>query len=541
MSCPAANPGTRHPRIRPQSQYGSIGRVLLVMTFVMTRLSLFGGEPTLDALYPPGIAPGTTNEITLTGKFDPWPPKFWISSALANRTQHWSRSGPCASALDVTISTGTNKARVSFAVASHAPPGPRLLRIYNDEGVSDPRIFVIGAGKEILEAEDNNHFAKAQRMDALPATINGLLAKGGDVDSFAVHVPSGRWLEARVDSHVLMSKLDAVIRLVNRDGLQLDWNHDFTSMDPRILWRADTDADVVVQVYGFPHPATSAVTLYGGDSAIYRLHLQLHPHRPAPVTRALLPTPDVKTLPLSLCRTILSGDEEDRFQFKASKDDVIEAQVIAAATGSPLDAWLRIEDAEGKQLARNDDAENSRDPVLEWKAPNDATYTVAIGSLTHRGGEDFHYRLELNRVSPDYRASLSSSALSIKAGATNALKFKVERLRGHTNELTARLGGLPEGVSALATNLPAKGGDFEISIVASTNAAPFSGPIHLYVLDQNSREERLIEHALTSRSIDNGVPQGYLTLLVESIDHCWLTVRREKEKAEDAEQAGKKS
>ena len=111
-------------------------------------------------------------------------------------------------------------------------------------------------------------------------TINGRLEKGGDVDSFAVRVKAGQWLDARVDSYTIMSKLDGVLRLVTTNGQQLAWNHDFATLDPRLIWRAESNIDAVVQVYGFPHPATSDVKLYGGDSAFYRLHVAAHDRNP---------------------------------------------------------------------------------------------------------------------------------------------------------------------------------------------------------------------------------------------------------------------
>ena len=35
--------------------------------------------PTIDALYPAGAERGSTNTLTASGKFDPWPPKVWLS------------------------------------------------------------------------------------------------------------------------------------------------------------------------------------------------------------------------------------------------------------------------------------------------------------------------------------------------------------------------------------------------------------------------------------------------------------------------------
>ncbi len=456
--------------------------------------------PTLDALYPPGAGRGSTNTITLSGKFDPWPPKVWLS-------------GP-----GVHFNAETNKGKFTVTVDAEAAAGPRVVRLYNEEGVSEPRFFVVGEEREISETETNNQFARAQQVTALPITINGRLEKGGDVDSFAVQLRAGDELEARIDSYVLMSKLDAVLRLVTTNGYQLAWNHDFATLDPRVVWSATSDQTLVVQVYGFPHPATASVGLYGGDSAFYRLHL-----------RAIADAGPTRHCPDALVVTngvILSAEDEPRVSFSAKKDQLLELRVAAAALGSPLDAWLKVEDTHGKQLARNDDAEGSRDPSLEWKAPDDGTFTAAVGSLTHRAGPDYRYHLTIEPVQPDFRASLSANSAAVTTDSTNTIKFNLKRLRGYTNELVASFIGLPEGVMSVSTNLTSKiSGDVTLPVTVASNAPSFSGPVQIKLTDANANRDRAVPFSLPSRSEDNGVPGGYTTLLVDEIDHIWLTVK----------------
>lgn len=484
----------------------------------MSMTIVLADAPTLEVIYPPGAGIGSTNTITVSGKFEPWPPQVWVSApGLAFEAQ-------------------TNKGRFSVAVSANAEPGPRLVRLYNDDGASEPRFFVVGSSPDIQDTEPNDHFARAQTISELPATINGRLDKTGDTDSFAVPLRAGQWLDARVDSHTLMSKLDAVLRLVTTNGRQLAWNHDFATFDPRITWRATNDQTVVVQIYGFPYPATAAVKLYGGESAIYRLHLsastefRLQPAAQSPdrnTSSRLQPelhsSNDTLQPPASVQAVITNT--EQRHAFTANKDELLSLKVAAAISGSPLDAFLKIEDAAGTELARNDDAEGTRDPALEWKAPANGTFNAVIGSLTHRGGPDYHYCLSLDRALPDFRASLSASSLVVKPDSTNSLKFHVKRLRGHTNQLVANFKNLPHGVTALSTNVPDKGGDVNLQLIVATNAPAFSGPVRLVLTDTIAATERVIAFPLTSRTEDNGVPGGYASLLIDAIDHLWLTVR----------------
>lgn len=470
---------------------------------------LVAAEPSLDAFYPAGGALNSTNTITAIGKFDPWPPKVWVSEP------------------GLTFVAGTNKGKFAVAISADAVPGPRLVRLYNEEGASEPRTFVVGAGHEITEIEPNNHFAKSQPINPLPATINGRLDKSGDVDSFAIELRGSEWLDARVDCYTLMSKVDAVLRLMTTTGEQLAWNHDFATLDPRLVFRAEENQTVVLQIFGFAFPPDSDIRLTGGDAAVYRLRVTASNNPPAicdvPTERgsndATGKLPKVE-LPALIHASIAKADNEDRFQFRAKKNEWIDVRVEAASFGSPLDAWLKIEDAAGNQLARNDDAEGSRDPRLEWKVPTNGTFMVAIGSVTHRGGPDFCYRLSIQKAEPDFRGTLSSSSFTLTPGATNELKFDLKRFRGFTNELTFGLRGLPEGVSILTTNLPGKDGTASIKLSSATNATAFQGPAQLLLTDAQTRSERVVPVELTTRG-----ETGFNRLLVETADEFWFTIR----------------
>lgn len=471
--------------------------------------------PTLNHLYPAGAELGSSVTVTLSGKFEPWPPTFWVDAP------------------GLSINTDTNKGKLYVQVGARATPGPRLLRLVNDEGASEPRMFIIGPGREIGDSEPNNHFAKPQTLPSLPLTINGRLDKNGDVDSFSIPLRAGQWIDARLDAYTLMSKLDAVLRLVDTNGTQLVWNHDWSTLDPRLVWRTSKDQTVVLQVFGFPYPANAEIQLDGGEAAVYRLHLSADVNLPPDLCQPLSEKASNKTcaeaqpleIPADVMGTIGGAQDEDRFSFAAKKDQIVEAAVDAASFGSPLDAWLKIEDASGKEITRNDDVGASRDPRLEWKAPSDGTFILALGSVTHRGGDDFRYRLVLRTLEPDFEASVEKSSFVLNVGTTNEVKIKFSRLRGCTNALSTAFHNLPEGVFASIPPMPETNGDVTISLVAGPDAPGFNGAVQLVISDSTAQKQRPVSTYLTSRSVDNGVPGGYSRLLVESTDQLWLTVR----------------
>jgi hypothetical protein len=235
---------------------------------------------------------------------------------------------------------------------------------------------------------------------------------------------------------------------------------------------------------------------------------------------------------LSLPATVRSFFAEPgaphRFKVKLAKDDWISATVAAEALGSPVDAWLAVENSAGKELTRNDDADGSRDPALDWKAPEDGEFTVVVGALTRNIGPEQHYELTVRRAAPDWRASLSASSLVMKAGTTNELKLTVTRLRGLTNELQIVAQKLAESVTCEPALVPEKGGEVKLNLVSGEAATAWQGPIQILVRDTSSGAERVIPFNLTGATTDNGVPGGYRVLLADETDNVWLTVLRKE-------------
>jgi hypothetical protein len=421
------------------------------------------------------------------------------------------------------LSAGVSQSRVSFSAV----------------GGTTYQIAVDGLNAAIgnvtfnwLLAPPNDHFAKPQRVEKWPATINGRLDKAGDVDSFAVTLQRGQTLQARLEAYTLASKMDGLLRLVTTNGLQLAWNHDFATLDPQLTWAAPEDGLVVVQVMGFRFPADADVRLTGGDGCVYRLHLGMEESAPTtPLATGLeiepndsLTNAQPAPLPISLRGSISPAGDEDRFVFEANKDDYVEADVAAAALGSPLDAWLRIEETGGKELVRSDDANGSRDPQVEWKAPASGKFVLAVGSLVRNPGTNAFYQLSVRSLLPDFKATLGAAAYRVTAGLTNDLKISINRLRGFDHKLSVAARGLPDGVLCDVVDVPEKGGEVTLKLRADDAARPSSQPFQLLVRDSSCEAERVIAAQLTGSSTDNGVPGGYTALLVDSIDQLWLTV-----------------
>ena len=528
--------------------------------------------PSFDHLFPIALRLGTTNSIAAIGKFDPWPVKVWVDVP------------------GIRFIAETNSGKFTVEIATNAPVGPHLVRVYNDEGASGPRFLIVTREPQLAEQEPNDDFKKPQVIEHFPASLNGRLEKGGDVDSFAVPLGVGQTLVASVEAYTLASPLDAVLRLVDARGVEVAFNHDDgRTLDPFLTWTANQAGTFVLQVFGFAYPADSDVRFTGNNKCVYRLHVSRGPwlrHTlPLGVRRGnrtelrcvgwnlntnteprvvfdgnalasdterttvrFSPFENEVTLPIGDGPELLEHEpnnsaseagalsipsavtgcidrpgDEDRFTFTAHKGDKLWFRIQSARLGFPLDAWLQIEDGAGKQLTRSDDNALA-DPELEWSAPEDAMFVVTVGSVLHRGGKEHQYRLSLTRPVPAFKAVVTADAFTIVTGRTNEIKVGLTRQFGFAAKLQVSAQDLPDGISAAPVDVPEKGGEVTLKLVAAPEAKPFSGPVKIVVTEIETKRERVAPASLITTGINNGVPNGYSQLAIESVEALWLTV-----------------
>lgn len=84
----------------------------------------------------------------------------------------------------------------------------------------------------------------------------------------------------------------------------------------------------------------------------------------------------------------------DFYKLTVRKGQRLTVEVVAQRLGSPLDARLRLLDAQGRELAANDDAVGT-DPVLTHTFNAAGECTVEIRDTRHQGGPRYRYRLRV--------------------------------------------------------------------------------------------------------------------------------------------------
>ena len=533
---------------------------------------LHAGAPTLDHFYPVAVQVGSTNFVAAIGKFDPWPPKVWVDAngILFNAE---TNSGKFTVQVATNVPVGPHLVRV---FNEQGASGPRFLIVTREPQSSEQEPnddFKKPQTLDALPVSLNGRFDKSGDVDSFAVTLESGQTIVASLEAYTLASPMDAVLRL-VDSRGVQ------LALSDDDGRTFDPLLAWTakSADTYILqgfgfaYPATSDVKFTggsACVYrlrvshgpclhytlplGVQRGARTTLRLFGWnlgssigrefefDGSGLQPDAKLATLEISPFENALaLPVGDGPELietepnnstndathievPSAVTGSIQKPGDEDRFMFASKKGEKLLIEVQSASLGFPLDARLKVEDARGKELAKKDDSVNA-DPALEWTAPEDGTFFAVVGNVLHRGGPEYLYRLSIHRAVPGVKAVVANNAFTIEPGRTNEVKAKVTRLLGFQSKLTVSTKGLPEGLAAEPVEVPENGGDVTLKVVASGDARPFGGVIQILVLETESGTEHRAIAELISSTTDNGVPQGFKKLVIESTDQLWLTV-----------------
>jgi hypothetical protein len=515
--------------------------------------------PTLTGLFPPGAGRGQSVTVDASGTFDHWPVQAWIEGR------------------GVEIRAGKEKGKLGVVVAADAAPGLRWMRLYDAEGATVLRPFVIGVLPEVIEIEPNNEPKDAQRLTTSSMTVDGRLAKAGDVDGFAVTLTRGQCLVASLEAErPLGSPMDAVLQVASPEGIVLAQNDDDVGRDPRIIFEAPSAGTYIVRLFAFPAKPDAGVRFAGGADYVYRLTLTtggfldyafpLAVGRGGPgAVEAIgwnipaaardLPVPEsdgrevftvahaslaesarvrrvpfaaaVEAEPNDLSRpqaiagpVALSGridppGDQDVFRLALRKGDTRMIRVESRALGRPLDPVLRILDAGGKILVESDDTGgNDRDLERSFTAPADGVYRLVVRDLNGRGGPRFAYLLSVLEPRPDFALSLASDRFDLTPGKVTKVAVAVQRKDGQAEPIEIVAEGLPAGITARpVTSKPGDASARSVDLVLSAGDCSDTGSFR--VVGRTTKDPRT-SHTATA-------PIAGFDARTE---RPWLTIRR---------------
>jgi hypothetical protein len=201
-------------------------------------------------------------------------------------------------------------------------------------------------------------------------------------------------------------------------------------------------------------------------------------------------TAQAVTLPVIINGRIVSPADTDVFQIAAKAGETIVAEVTARRLNSPLDSVLKICDASGAILARNDDCEDRAcglnthhaDSQLLYRLPSDGKYFIHLADTQRHGGPEYGYRLRLSAPQPDFELRAMPASLSVRPGDRVPVRLVALRKDGFTNEITIALKNAPAGFKSTGGRIAA--GTNETTLMLT---APFTREPALYRLTLEGR------------------------------------------------------
>jgi hypothetical protein len=373
-------------------------------------------------------------------------------------------------------------------LAAAAPLGDRYWRCWTSQGATRALRFVVGNLPEVIEEEiDGRPLPQAV---TLPVTANGRIFPREDIDVWTLEAKAGDVIVCDAAAKRFGSPVNLVLSVQDPTGRPLPTQHTVRDGDPVHWFRAPTTGRYAVslrdakfwgqqnhiyrltltrgprilhtyplgaqrgttvsaEVHGpdlKPRAVSLAIPAHAGDSFVASIEqlgeatfvLSDHPER-------LEPTPEPATVPVVLNGRILKPGEMDEWTLQLDEKQAITLDLAAASLGSPLDASLSIHDAEGKQLATNDDrAAGQPDPILSFTAPKAGAYTVRVRDrFRSRGGPSFAYRLTAAPAArPDFKLTLAAAHYNVTRDPDGGLadnRAEIEQLEQRIAEIDAEL------------------------------------------------------------------------------------------------------
>jgi len=361
--------------------------------------------PTLDYFYPAGAQRGATTTVTASGKFDPCPLQAWTASP------------------EIKFEPATASGAFTVKISDTASTGPHLIRLYNADGASALRLFMVGQQHEINETEPNDDLSKVKTLQPLPITINGVLEKPGDVDAYAFHLEAGQCLIASVLGRRLGAPMDPMLHLFDETGNELAFAHDGFGLDPLLIYHARISGTYIIRISAFAFPPAADVKLTGAKNDIYRLSLSTGPFAratwPAGVQRGQKKTLDFQNL---CALTENSKIEIDATKLRANQDYLF----IPTQDG---EGRLRVEVGNGPELLVDPavpDASGTAGPTVKTLL----SPPFAINARISSPGEEDSYQFTAKKSEKlilSLRAGTLGSSLDVLLRLEDATKKELLR------------------------------------------------------------------------------------------------------------------
>ncbi len=513
--------------------------LLLLVTYSLTTTHSICDEPSVSYIFPAGGQRGTTVKFNVGGHylhescpFEMLGPGVDASSEIHRAEKTVWFEGPVIPEPASQRKENYPKDQAGeVKISADAPLGFRRWRVWTSQGVTPSMKFVIGDLPEIVEQEIDGR--PIPTSVEVPVTINGRIFPREDVDVWTIEAKAGTSYTCEVMAARLGSPLDSRLEVIGPDGLRVAENTDGRGVDSSLRFTVTIDGEYQVHIHDInfgglqdyvyrltitDRPYVDYVYPLGGRRG-ESISLQLFgqavgqasnllklddaqqagslPHAiehrfdidgqlSNPVSVELSNFPEhVETSarretefssPIVLNGKLDAMGEVDVWQVDAKKDDQLVFDLRAAQLGSRLDSVLTIFDANGKQLAQNDDmASGETDSRLTYKVPVDGVYKIQVEDRFKRGGgAAYAYRLYVTpqgEPKPDFDLQLPTDVLTILPKSQPKIKLTVAR-QGFEGDIEITAENLPEGATLKGDKVTIKGNknDAQLQFIVAEGA-----------------------------------------------------------------------
>lgn len=420
-------------------------------------------------LSPVGFSQGSTTRVTMYGQ------------GLAGVRRLWT-SFPSTSTLVADGSQSDTQVSFELTVPADVDVGTYGLRCATDTSMSEARIVVVDDLPVVLEAGSNAAFESAQPL-AIPTAVNGFIP-AEQSRFFSFDVAEGQTVSFEVVGHRFGTGFDPLVRIFAADGKELlfhdndeglgydcRFEHSFASAGKHVLELRDTRfqggawayhlriGDFPIARVGFPAGATRGRPTWIAFPG--RTATDVPPAAVAPAAADAAPFAQMTVkglngstwIPLALddaeCQLELEPNDSpaeanatelgrtlegrlqspgdvDAYRFFAKAGQAAYFRSETRRVSSPADLVLRLLNAQGQEVASNDD-QGAGDAEFSFNIPADGGYVLLVEDLHRRGGPEFVYRVATSPGRRDFTIRPSVEQIVVGRGGLYPIPVAIER------------------------------------------------------------------------------------------------------------------
>ena len=481
-----------------------------------------GASPILSNILPRGAQRGIDTELLFNGQR--------LEDAVELMVYE-----PGVEVVEFAVVNG-NQVKAKLRIAADCILGTKHARIRTLSGLSDLRTFRVGALPTVQEVEPNSEF-KLPQVVANNVTVEGII-QNEDVDYFQIEAKKGDRISAEVEGIRLGDFLfDPYVAILNEARFELS-----TSDDAALVWQ-DGIASIIAPADGKYTVQIRESSYGGNGSCYYRCHIGTYPRpfgivpaggkpgqhvavrflgdiagefsrefdlpakaesdfalfaqddkgispsgnrfRVVDLENSIEQEPNENiqqatkaAAPIAFNGVLSSKTDVDFFGFTAKQGQTLEIHVWARRLRSELDSVLILYNAQGGAIASNDD-NGGPDSFIRFGVPADGEYFLEVRDHLRRGGNAFHYRIEVSPLVPETQLGVSEFVqyvepkVAIPQGNRFPLLINANRI-AFGGVLDFKGLNLPAGVTVESFGMAADQGVAQV-ILAAAPDAPMSG------------------------------------------------------------------